>query len=318
MTLERLTHFLAAARHLNFTRAADELYVHQTSIGRSVAALEDELGVILFIRDRKNLYLTEAGEYLSREGERLLSEFEKMQREIRKIHCGISGKLSIIGFRFYLKTLTAYYKMFRDMYPNVELSVTEVGENDVHANERWLLNGDADLGLVFYRSTDTPDPKIECRRAFSDAMDLIASKHHPLAGRPSVRVADLSGETLLLASYMNPATGSLINEMLRRQELPLMRFQPVRDRPQTESEWLMQVSAGFGVSFMPRIAARQSFWDLSILPLQDIHVNFDLYIAYRRENRNPALKLFMDLLTKHPLDRISGLLGGGESAPAQC
>lgn len=306
MTLEQLRHFLAAARHLNFTHAAEELYIHPTSVSRSVAALEEELGVILFVRDRKVLLLSEAGRYLSDRVAALLTELSAAEKETRRIHQGIRGKLSIRGFRFYIKHLTPVYRLFRECYPNVELSVTELIEEDVVDSERMLLSGEMDLGLIFYRPSDEPNGRIERRKVFSDHMDIIAAPNHRLALRESIGIADLSGETLLLRTDMDPVTGGLVNRELERRGLPLMAAQAQAQRAQTESEWLMQVSAGFGVSFMPRSPAKYSLWDIAVLPVADLEVRFDLYLACLRDNTNPALRLFLDLLAKQPINTLNG------------
>ena len=65
MNFSQIKCFLAAAECLSFTRAADRLYLSQPVLSRQIASMEDELGIELFIREKKSIRLTPAGEVLA-------------------------------------------------------------------------------------------------------------------------------------------------------------------------------------------------------------------------------------------------------------
>lgn len=80
MKIEQLERFLVVADCLNFTTAADQLYVGQSTISRQIAALEDELGVTLLIRGPRSVELTEAGRVMQEEGVKLLKYIEQLKK----------------------------------------------------------------------------------------------------------------------------------------------------------------------------------------------------------------------------------------------
>ncbi|MCD8321286.1 MAG: LysR family transcriptional regulator [Oscillospiraceae bacterium] len=95
MTTTQLQYFLAAARTLSFTAAAEELYTTQPTLSRQVALLEEELGVRLFRRDNNILNLTDVGRAFYRRAERLYEDYQSMVEEARDLASGVKGKLRI-------------------------------------------------------------------------------------------------------------------------------------------------------------------------------------------------------------------------------
>ena len=83
MKIEQLERFLVVADCLNFTTAADQLYVGQSTISRQIAALEDELGVTLLIRGPRSVELTEAGRVMQEEGVKLLKYIEQLKKRVQ-------------------------------------------------------------------------------------------------------------------------------------------------------------------------------------------------------------------------------------------
>ena len=75
MTFNQINYFLTIAKHLNFTQAASELFVAQSTLSRSMAALEAEIGVKLLQRDFHNVTLTAAGELMYCEMEKIQAFF---------------------------------------------------------------------------------------------------------------------------------------------------------------------------------------------------------------------------------------------------
>src|SRR5512136_1723828 len=86
-SLDLLKGFEAAARHLNFTRAADELFITQSAVSRQIKQLEERLGVSLFVRQAQGLRLTDEGEQLYRVVSSALRQVnETVEGMARRIH----------------------------------------------------------------------------------------------------------------------------------------------------------------------------------------------------------------------------------------
>src|SRR3954469_20242940 len=95
--LRRLRYFMAVAERLHFGRAAQALHISQPPLSRAIRALEDELGVTLFVRTRRRVELTPAGTRLLEETRRLTGHLERALRELRALGSGERSRLRI-GF----------------------------------------------------------------------------------------------------------------------------------------------------------------------------------------------------------------------------
>lgn len=111
--------FEAAARHMSFTKAADELGITQSAVSRQMALLEEHLGLLLFQRIRKRLVLTEAGDQYARSVRSALREIESATMALRA-HKGKGGALTIaVAPAFATKWLIPRLARFHQAYPGI-------------------------------------------------------------------------------------------------------------------------------------------------------------------------------------------------------
>lgn len=141
-----LRSFLAVSRHLNFTRAADELALTQPAVSRQVGQLERDLGVILFERLGRSVYLTDSGRRLIPLAEQLLGQMDRVVEAMRgDAHAGLSS------LRIGASTTPGYYLLppvlgqFHRAHPDVELQFRV--ENSM-AIERRIMRNELDLGFI--------------------------------------------------------------------------------------------------------------------------------------------------------------------------
>ena len=95
MELRQLRYFLAVAQELNITRAAERLNMSQPPLSNQIRALEEELGVTLFVRGKRRLTLTEEGSFLLQRAAQLLDLEDKTRQELTTMKDGISGTLCL-------------------------------------------------------------------------------------------------------------------------------------------------------------------------------------------------------------------------------
>ena len=145
MDLRSLKYIITIAEELNITRAAEKLNMSQPPLSNQMKQLEGELGTQLFIRGKRRLKLTEAGDVLYRRAKQILELSEQTEEEIRSIE-GLSGQLNIglvEGRAPYL--LARWIAGFRLEFPNVSFNLWNGSGDDVL--ER-LRRGLADLALI--------------------------------------------------------------------------------------------------------------------------------------------------------------------------
>src|SRR3954467_8830640 len=95
MELRHLKYFLAVAEELNFTKAAEKLFISQPPLSRQIMELEEEIQARLFIRNNKKVELTEAGKYLEKEVKALFQNLERISIKTKKIAENVSGEFRI-------------------------------------------------------------------------------------------------------------------------------------------------------------------------------------------------------------------------------
>lgn len=132
MDITQLRYFLATADTLNYTKAAERLYMSRQALRQSLASMEEELGMPLFVNERNRLSLTVQGEYLQLSARTVVEAFEKMMVDIHLFSQGQSTLrlgLSVSLFPFLLPELNEILEHFQQRYPQVRLD-TELMTND--------------------------------------------------------------------------------------------------------------------------------------------------------------------------------------------
>jgi DNA-binding transcriptional LysR family regulator len=167
MDFRQLTYFLGVAEELHFSRAAEKLFIVQPALSRQIQQLEEELGVLLFERDKRNVKLTAAGAYFRDEVSRLQHQLTYIMEQTRRIHSGMVGKIRMghPGSALYSilpETLAMMYQRF----PDVNVQLTEIAEAELL---EALKNYDIDVGFT---------REVNVSRQFST--DLLFEEHFAL------------------------------------------------------------------------------------------------------------------------------------------
>ena len=194
MNLKHLSYFVDISKRESFTKAADDIYVSQSALSKSVKSLEQELNVTLIDRTSKSFNLTEEGRILYVEGEKLLQYIDESQDEIiEKIHRSRRGLR--IGVPPVISTVYFSQLLFRfiKQYPNIELEISEVGANIV---QNQINAGNIDIGVVILPIINSDNYHII--PAMSSDNALIVNKDHPLASRDEVDFKELEHEDFLI------------------------------------------------------------------------------------------------------------------------
>ena len=179
--------FEAAARHLSFTRAAQELFVTQSAVSHQVRSLENELGVRLFLRLTRQLRLTNAGESLLTV---VRDSYDRIEDTVKEIKAGTTAhplRISLTSY-FAARWLTRRLGMFSALHPEIEIYL-------------HLINGDVDFRrmdldlAIVWGNGDWPD--LEAELLMPIQITPVCSPDL-LAGGPALnRVEDLRHHILL-------------------------------------------------------------------------------------------------------------------------
>lgn len=146
MDFRSLQYFLVVARELNITKAAEKLHMSQPPLSTQMKNLEEDLGVKLFIRGRRQLTLTDEGRLLLRRAEEILQLADKTREDLSSMENALSGTISIGMVEGQAPYLVArWVKGFREEYPLVRYDLWNGSGDDVI--ER-LSQGLVDVGVI--------------------------------------------------------------------------------------------------------------------------------------------------------------------------
>jgi LysR family cyn operon transcriptional activator len=194
MELRHLRYFIRAAELLNFTKAAESLYVSQPTLSVQIHQLEQELGAELFSRVGRNVRLTQAGEVFLSRARQAVVELEEGAKEVDGLTGLIRGTLSIAALPLIgSKLVPGWVSTFKERYPNVRMHIRTGTSDDIEAR---LLAGTIDMGIA----TAPNHPDLSWSELFKDETVLLASKRHPLAARKAVAIDELRNVPMVTPS----------------------------------------------------------------------------------------------------------------------
>ena len=186
----RLHHFVAVARSEHMTRAGQALGVPQPTLSRSIARLEEQLGVSLFLRQGRTVRLSRAGRVLLQHVERGLAELETGLRAAIGDVSPESGSVAL-GFLHTLgsSVVPRLIKTFRDQHPGIRFELVQ-GSHDLLLSR--LRDGGLDLCLTSPLPED--EPGLTTQAMQDQELLLVVPHEHAFAGRGTVRLAEAAAE----------------------------------------------------------------------------------------------------------------------------
>jgi DNA-binding transcriptional LysR family regulator len=120
MDIRQLNYLVALEKHLNFTRAAEEVHIAQTSLSQQISVLENQLGVKLFNRNNRSVSLTPAGMVFIDDAKLIIAKIEEAVNKARQAAACIAGNLTIGWWGSYeMMCLHTVVGKFHSIYPNV-------------------------------------------------------------------------------------------------------------------------------------------------------------------------------------------------------
>ena len=198
MDIRQLHYFLVLCEEMNYTRAAQRLFLSRQALRQSISALEAELCGPLFLSAHHRLSLTDRGVSLQRHAAPVVEQFQQMQASLRAeiqsaqpVRIGISVSL----VPDYLPGLETQLDKFRQQYPHVEMRFRMM-DNDAVADD--VEQGELDAGLVIDLGCAAPVLARTTLRA--DPACLLVPRGHAFWDKESIPLTELRGQRVLLPS----------------------------------------------------------------------------------------------------------------------
>lgn len=245
MELNDIRYFLALSQTLNFTKAAETCHVSQPALTRAIQKMEDELGGLLFSRERNNTHMTELGrliephlaEVVARTGEVKQTAARFLKLEKANLALGVMCTIAPVQF-------VSFLGRFRADNPGVEVTLLEGVPNRLCD---LLVKGELDVALMA-RPDGFPEP-LRASELYLEQFVIACSAGHRFAMKTDVPMAELDGEFYL--SRINCEFYDVLDEMCRKLGVNLINsYQSERE------DWILtMVAAGLGICFLPEYTA---------------------------------------------------------------
>ena len=241
MELRHLRCFIVLAEELHFTRAAERLHIEQSPLSRIIKELENELGVLLFTRDRRGTRLTQAGAAFLQDVRRVFTTLEKACENVRTVSAGFLGSLRIAVSDGALDPrLSAFLVRCREEEPEIEVRLSEV---PLAEQLRGLRSGDFMIGFAH---TAEVGGGIVAEPLWRDPLVVTVPARHPLLVHKEVPLDELVRYPLILCNrHICEGYCRTLTQLLR----PLEREPNVVERVTSLDMMLTLVAAGYGVGF---------------------------------------------------------------------
>ena len=285
MTTKQIDYCIELAHTLNFSRAADNLFVSQPTFSYQIRLLEEEIGFPIFERSGKGAALTPAGAqfvaFLAGMREELKQAIEQGQNFSAKYRDSISVSLMVRQAVYFLPEAI---RQLEQTDPDVQIIPLFQYENGMES----FLRNEADI-LFALREQTRQIPGITVHELFESRIYLITDKNDPLADKNLIREEDLYGRTLMVGGGSPPALKAVQNRLIASGKLRSFNS-PNHDTT------LTNVAAGKGICLAPGFLNDHS-GQFAWIPF-DCRESFSCVLCTHKADRRPIVSAFLEILTQ--------------------
>lgn len=290
MNMTQIKYFLTVAKYLNFTNAANALYISQPALSRQIQIIEEEVGCILFTRNSRNVKMTPSAKLLVKELENIYNEYNIAIAKAQSIYQGLTGELNI-GILDGTRVSDLFPHVlgyFHEHHPNVEIKMQ-------YYSFRPLLEklNSGELDFIITLKFDIEKQENVQYRVIEKTKDhIVMHKDHRLANARKVLVSDFANDVFIMVSADDSVESPklILDSFARAGVKPKIRFAP---NIQTEMLW---VQAGIGVCILDSRNTLNGSDDVRFVEVDSVS-DPSLSLVWEKNNNNPYLKTFVDNFT---------------------
>ena len=288
--------FIAVAENLNFSKAAEELFISQPAVTKHIKELESKLGTALFERKGNKVYLTKSGKLVYRRLKQIKQQYRDLEYELGRLSEAFNGSLRIGAS----STISQYLipsviASFHRRYPKIKLDLFNGNSFEM---EQKLLDNEIDLALV---ENEKSNSNIKYMDFLDDEIVVVTGTQSVYAKRKNIKLSDIQEIPLVLREK---GSGSLqvIQKALAKQNIDLEKLNILIHLGSTEAikNFLCDFD-GIALISEKSIEKEIRLKSLCKLNVSELNIHRKLRMALRK---GPELKipgLFIDLLNHYNL-----------------
>jgi DNA-binding transcriptional LysR family regulator len=287
MDTQQLKNFLILCETLNYREASERINIVQPALSRQIQQMEEQVGALLFDRNKRNVNLTAAGEYFKVECDRIIHDFEKAISKTAQIHRGEAGTIRIGHASSAMQTiLPCFLVKIKDTFPDIK---TELLENANRQLVEMLLNRKIDIA---FGPNISPPAEAESKIIYEENFVILLPKNHPISSENFTDLSVFANEKFILP----PCSVGLGYVETIEQICYQHGFKPkvVHESAQSMSVQRL-VEAGMGISIEPLSSMRGIDMEIKFIELKNIPQKAQMKMLWLKE-RAGELEKFLEMI----------------------
>lgn len=303
MELRHVRYFLAVAEYLNFSKAARQLHIAQPPLSRQIRQLEEDLGVVLFVRNNRRVELTKAGHVFLDEARKLVVQAGHATKAARHAQKGESGGVKIgiaSGLGGVVGRVVAEHCR---RFPAINIECKDVFS--AFQNEA-LHKSEIDVGFL---RPPVDRVNLECELLFEEEFVVVLPIAHRLAKRKFVKLKDVANEPLIIfdRNFSSGLYDKILGLYSRQGLTPHFTVTHVEAH---EEAGAIMVASGKAIFIGAGAIVTRSVHgiELASVRLNETEAKIEVYMAWRKHEESPAVFSFLDSVRRvfrHPHKEIA-------------
>lgn len=292
MDIQKLTAFLCVARHQNFTKASEELFISQPALSKKISDFEKELGVKLLERNNRLVALTPAGKTLFHEAPPILDALDGLTKKVQHIGTHPENHLHIACSGVEYARFDQILQDYQSEYPDTKLTLSWHNSPVIR---QMLSSNLVDLAFQLHMEVEQ-EPNVDFIPFYHDEFAFIVSPSHPYADYPYLTLDDMQDETYISikGNEIHLPYNEMLSFLIENDFHPKGGFL-IADSVET---LVLQVGAGIGISLLMAQTQRRFGNLVKYIPLKGAHHILQTDLVWNKTNTNPALKVFVDFVKR--------------------
>ena len=294
MKIEKIGYFLSVAKHLNFTKAAQECHIAQPAISRQMSSLEEELGFMLFDRSSRRVRLTPAGQSFYNSMTRFINDYDNSIEQLRHISDEHLQMVVCTGALGISSLLSRALGDLHIPFPTLHLEfVHGCGMSAV----RWLEERQGELVFSWGEFQQLPK-EIGVKNICTHGCAVLMSQESPLAKSNHLSCAMLREHSFILSDTQDEEFTRHYRSLLEELKLPVSSTLTAKD---SDSLFFM-IRAGMGMALVPQGIFDAEPQGMAVKPLEDAGEFGSWKVLYRQEDTHRPLKHLLGILEEKYVD----------------
>ena len=287
--LRHVRYFIAVAEYLNFRKAAEQLHIAQPPLSRQIRQLEEDLGVALFLRDKRRVELTKAGHAFLEEARKLVVQAGHAAEAARHAQKGESGIVRLGVASGLGGVVSKVVFAHRKRLPAIDIECKDVFSG--HQNEA-LNKGIIDVGFL---RPPVDQVNLNCELLFEEEFVVILPKTHRLAKRRFLKLKDIASEPLIIfdRSFSSGLYDKILGLYSRQGFTPHLTVTHVEAH---EEAGAIMVASGKAIFIGAGAIVNRSVSgiELASARLNEPEAKIEVYLAWRKSEESAVILGFLD------------------------